>query len=248
MTRIDLSRLREPFLPEEIEWRVGRVIEEKARCLALPYITNRAVQNRLDEVCGPENWWNDFKEWGDKGQICGITIHLDDRDITKWDGAENTAVEPIKGGLSNSMKRAAAEWGIGRYLYDLPVFYADCKKKGKNWYIVEPPQLPKEALPKGFKGKQEFATGDKYDENEQTLEDFLNNMPNENQKISEQDAQILEDVLIDYESKGLLKVDSVLQYFKVRSVYDMTEKMRATCYKVLNQKDKAEENKKAAKK
>ena len=29
-------------------------------------------------------------------------------------------MEAIKGGLSNAMRRAAVQWGIGRYLYDLP--------------------------------------------------------------------------------------------------------------------------------
>ena len=52
-----------PFAPEDLEWRLQNTIEEKMRGLAVPYVTNRAIQNRLDEVCGPENWYNDFKPW-----------------------------------------------------------------------------------------------------------------------------------------------------------------------------------------
>lgn len=55
MGDIDLRRLREPFEPSEIEWRVGATNKDKLKGIALPYITNRAVQNRLDEVCGAGN-------------------------------------------------------------------------------------------------------------------------------------------------------------------------------------------------
>ena len=86
------------------------------RGMAVPYVTNRAIQNRLDEVCGPENWYNEFKPWHSNGkkdsQLCGIAIHFEGKGfITKWDGAEDSDIEPIKGGLSDSMKRAAYQWG-----------------------------------------------------------------------------------------------------------------------------------------
>ena len=55
--------LAKPFAPEDLEWRLQNTTEEKMRGLAVPYVTNRAIQNRLDEVCGPENWYNDFKPW-----------------------------------------------------------------------------------------------------------------------------------------------------------------------------------------
>ena len=33
------------------------------RGIAVPYVTNRAIQNRLDEVVGPENWYNKYRPW-----------------------------------------------------------------------------------------------------------------------------------------------------------------------------------------
>ena len=51
--------LAKPFAPEDLEWRLQNTTEEKMRGLAVPYVTNRAIQNRLDEVCGPENWYNE---------------------------------------------------------------------------------------------------------------------------------------------------------------------------------------------
>ena len=100
-----------PFAPEDLEWRLQNTIEEKMRGLAVPYVTNRAIQNRLDEVCGPENWYNDFKPWHSNGkkeaQLCGIAIYFEGRGfITKWDGAEDSDIEAVKGGLSDSFFRS----------------------------------------------------------------------------------------------------------------------------------------------
>lgn len=51
------ASLAKPFAPEDLEWRLQNTIEESMRGMAVPYVTNRAIQNRLDEVCGPENWY-----------------------------------------------------------------------------------------------------------------------------------------------------------------------------------------------
>ena len=116
-TREMQTALAKPFAPEDLEWRLQNTIEESMRGMAVPYVTNRAIQNRLDEVCGPENWYNEFKPWHSNGkkdaQLCGIAIYFEGKGfITKWDGAEDSDIEPIKGGLSDSMKRAAYQWGM----------------------------------------------------------------------------------------------------------------------------------------
>lgn len=246
MAEIDLSRLREPFYPSEIEWRVGATNKDRLKGIALPYITNRAVQNRLDEVCGADNWWNDFKPWGTDSQLCGITILIGSRPVTKWDGADNTKVDATKGGLSNSMKRAAAQWGIGRYLYDLPAYWVDIQPVGKSYKIVKPPQLPKEALPKGFTGKQDFAEGDTLKNDAQTLEDYLNNnLSTRNEIISEDMANNLTDALEKYEENHMLKISDVWEYFGVRSAFELTNAQYASCCRILNQKDEKEAKKKS---
>ena len=55
--------------------------------------------------------------------------------ITKWDGAEDSDIEPIKGGLSDSMKRAAYQWGIGRVLYSLDTVWVDIERRGRSYVI-----------------------------------------------------------------------------------------------------------------
>lgn len=139
------EELARPFAPEDLEWRLQQVNEDKPWGIAVPYVTNRAIQARLDEVVGPENWYNDYKPWHSTGkkeaQICGISIFFEGRGfITKWDGAEDTDIEPIKGGLSDSMKRAAVQWGIGRVLYNLDAVFVDVEKRGRSWVIAKKEQ------------------------------------------------------------------------------------------------------------
>lgn len=169
---IDLSRLAEPFEESDIEWRVSRAGTKKGGmfCLCLAYCTARAIQKRLDEVCGPENWRNEAMIVNElrPGIIAlqvGISIRINGEWITKWDVSEPTQIEPAKGGFSGAMKRAGAQWGIGRYLYLLDETFAEVtenpgsdkgwiwaklpEKQGGGAYYWKPPKLPAWAMPKG---------------------------------------------------------------------------------------------------
>ena len=142
------EELARPFAPEDLEWRIQVTSKDKASGLAIPYVTNRAIQDRLDEVVGPENWYNDYKPWHGNGkkdaQICGISIYFEGKGfITKWDGAEDSDIEPIKGGLSDSMKRSAVQWGIGRVLCKMTKpLWVKIEQKG-NSYVICDTERPK---------------------------------------------------------------------------------------------------------
>jgi len=163
-----MKKLQEPFPQPDIEWRVGSCGKQKsgdiwATCLA--YVSNRAIQNRLDEVFGPTGWQNEYRPGPKGGLVCGISVDIVDREgqdgdflqpvwVTKYDGADNTDFEPVKGGLSDAMKRAAVQWGIGRYLYKLEMGFATISSNGKyrgktkegvsfEW---DPPKLPEWAV------------------------------------------------------------------------------------------------------
>ena len=128
----DYSKLlKEPFEESEIEWRVQRsgLSGKKGWAIVIPYLTNRAVQERLDEVFGVDGWENSFQATQDgKGYLCGIKAKFGDKWITKWDGAEYTNVEALKGGLSSAMKRTAIQFGIGRYLYNFDEQFVTCSE------------------------------------------------------------------------------------------------------------------------
>ena len=132
-----MARLAEPFPEDDIEWRImrtGRARNDGVWASVLAYVTNRAIMERLDSVVGPMRWRNEYAAAPGQrsGILCGISIWADEYAewVTKWDGAEQSDIEPVKGGLSNAMKRAAVQWGIGRYLYRLPETYAVLSENG----------------------------------------------------------------------------------------------------------------------
>jgi hypothetical protein len=160
---IDLSLLSKPFPAKDIEWRVqsAGVKNEKPWAMVLAYVTNRAIMERLDDVVGAGNWKNEFKEWMKDSVLCGISIKIGEEWVTKWDGADQTDIEATKGGLSGAMKRAAVQWGIGRYLYNLDAtmatildhgeHYQKAKKDSYPAFKWNAPILPEWALPKKVK-------------------------------------------------------------------------------------------------
>src|SRR5688572_1559777 len=89
-----VAQLAAPFPPESIHWRAQSVVERdgKHKALALAYLDARDVQDRLDGVCGPENWSDSYVETP-KGRIIGtITINIEGAWIGKSDGAGDTDV------------------------------------------------------------------------------------------------------------------------------------------------------------
>jgi len=113
-----LHKLKDPFPPDRISWRVGSTKRDKSKGMALAYIDARDVMQRLDEICGPENWQCDYPHAGTK-TVCRIGIRIGTEWVWKANGAGDTDIESEKGALSDAFKRAAVLWGIGQYLYDL---------------------------------------------------------------------------------------------------------------------------------
>lgn len=147
-----LKQLKDPFDPNFVKWRIGQVAKDGSKAKALAYLDAREVYKRLDDVCGVGGWQDTLREING-GFICELSIMIDGIWVTKSDSADFTDIESIKGGASSALKRAAAVWGIGRYLYYLPnvwvpvtVLYT--KKNGDPVYgLAEQPELPDWAMP-----------------------------------------------------------------------------------------------------
>lgn len=87
----------------------------------LHYITARTAMNRLDEVLGPENWWDDYAPM-ENSVMCKLSIRLPDgRVLTKQDAGGYAGMadsgDDDKSGFSDAFKRACAKFGVARYLY-----------------------------------------------------------------------------------------------------------------------------------
>ncbi len=149
MSRDDIHKaLCADFTADELDWKVqtcGKGGNDGIWALVVPYVSNRAIQARLDEmVKGADG--------GVIGILCGLSIF--DPTYNEWvekiDGAEPTDIESFKGGLSNAMKRAAVQWGMGRYLYNLEKCWAHVHADGKHFaktkdgvgFNWDPPALP----------------------------------------------------------------------------------------------------------
>lgn len=112
---IDLNLLKQPL---EYKWREQSIKFGTATCVA--YIDARDVMDLLDRVCGPENWQSDYKDV--KGNLFGgVGIKINGEWIWKWDCGSESNTEAEKGEASDSFKRAAVKWGVGRFLYDLGI-------------------------------------------------------------------------------------------------------------------------------
>lgn len=110
-----------PFEPSQIRHRPGGNGRE------LSYVTARTVANRMDEVLGPENWEDEYIVIGEI-LYCRITITLPDgRKVSKMDAGGFKTMTAGRGevdeentdktGPTDAFKRAAAKFGVARYLY-----------------------------------------------------------------------------------------------------------------------------------
>lgn len=106
--------LAAPFERDEVKVRsqTGR---------QLHYITARTVMNRLDNVLGPENWWDEYVP-SEHSVLCRLSIRLPDGStLTKADAGGYAGMadqgDDDKSGFSDAFKRAAVKFGVARYLY-----------------------------------------------------------------------------------------------------------------------------------
>ena len=145
--KVLLKQLKNPFDEKFVKFRVGATNSDKTKGIALAYIDSREVTKRLDDVCGIGGWQAKYVPL-DGGLICELSILIDGTWVTKSNAAGYTKVEAIKGGASDALKRAAATWGVGRYLYYLPNAWVAIKQQGKNsrgdpiYVLAETPELP----------------------------------------------------------------------------------------------------------
>ena len=123
---------------DEVEVRVG------GNNSLLLYKTARVDANILDETVGCFNWQKRFYQVKNT-MICAIAINVNyDKPnlpplfIEKCDGGDDDyTMEKVKAECSDSMKRAAFQWGIGRNLYTAPKIKIPEQYKGQQFFDVE---------------------------------------------------------------------------------------------------------------
>ncbi len=115
-----LAKLADPFKPEYIVWKPGSTTKDKSKCMAMAYADLRAYMERLDELLEMD-WTIRYEPWGDRRIVAHLTI----AGVTRCSTGEYDAQDEKTGiggtvAEAQAFKRAAAMFGLGRYLYDLP--------------------------------------------------------------------------------------------------------------------------------
>lgn len=131
-----IDALAEPFALADIEVKPGAVREDCTAALALAYADWRVYLERLDAVVGPANWSVEVMPWGDTRLIAKLTIC----GVTKTATGEGDPADTNCGTIAEAQakKRACAEFGLGRYLYNLAQVWGKGSGTKKSFRFDDP--------------------------------------------------------------------------------------------------------------
>ena len=146
------TRLAEPFPAAAVSWRAGAVSRDKKRAQALAYAEPRVYEDRLNEVLGAD-WSCRFVPWGEARLLCELSVRLEDdaggvRELTRTSTGEFDGSDKVAQGTAaeaQAFKRACSKFGLGRYLYDLPLTWVGYDEASRR--LTETPSLPQPAAP-----------------------------------------------------------------------------------------------------
>lgn len=162
-----LDELAKPFDPSDITWKPGSTTKDGDKCLAMAYADLRAYQERLDALCGLD-WSVRYVPWGDTRIMCELTIYVGGplgvrEAVTRASTGEYDA-QDAKTGIGGTVaeaqafKRAAAMFGMGRYLYDLPSVWVEFDNQRKR--ISDKGKAELDARYRAWYAKKLHANGD----------------------------------------------------------------------------------------
>src|SRR5690348_16942522 len=156
-----IAELAVPFEPSLIEWRVTNTTKDKARGQVIPYADQRAYIDRLNALVSPAGWTRkyavhtsaNFERSKDQKTIakvlvtCELTIfgvgsHSATGEAWSDDDNASTSAE------AQAFKRAAACFGLGRYLYYFRGIWVDLDARKRPKKL---PKVPSWATPEGWR-------------------------------------------------------------------------------------------------
>lgn len=164
-TEVMLAKLADPLPPGELKWHIAGStrLASGIEAFCRPHASFRAIQAQLDRVCGLAGWQTAVQDHGGPRLQCGIGVRVGDEWLWRWDGTGS--LEPTERMKSagagnadhaNGFKRAAAQFGIGKYLDRVPRLRAYVSDDGRFYGVDrdtgeefrwDPPAVPTWALP-----------------------------------------------------------------------------------------------------
>jgi hypothetical protein len=147
------AKLAAPFPAAAVGWKPKqKEPDAQGRILAVAYLVGHVIEERLDEVLGPDGWEDAYQPIADGCVLCTLAVRFIacTRVVRQGIGApskQDDAGDRLKAAETQSLKRAAVKLGIGRYVARLPRLYLAYDKTKKR--LTETPSLPAWALPGG---------------------------------------------------------------------------------------------------
>ncbi|GIV65543.1 MAG: hypothetical protein KatS3mg046_803 [Bellilinea sp.] len=133
--------LYEPFPSKYVEWKPQQVSKDGTKALAAAYVDARRYQERLDLIC-PD--WSSKIELLADGRVAKVSLTI--AGVTREEVGEAEPSDPntVTTAVAQAFKRACAAFGLGRYLYFLPLVWVDYDSQRKK--LLNTPPLPEWAL------------------------------------------------------------------------------------------------------
>ena len=123
MDKKQLEQLKAPFPIAAHYWKPGATTKDKKRALGLTYVDSRQYQTRLDQV--DPAWTISYTPSFLDGRIlvnCKLTVMgITREDVGECASKDNNAYTSA---VAQAFKRTCAQFGLGRYLYDVPQVWA----------------------------------------------------------------------------------------------------------------------------
>ncbi len=123
MDEKQLERLKAPFPVAAHYWKPGATTRDKKRALGLTYVDSRQYQTRLDQI--DPAWTISYTPSFLDGRIlvnCKLTVMgITREDVGECASKDNNAYTSA---VAQAFKRSCAQFGLGRYLYDVPQVWA----------------------------------------------------------------------------------------------------------------------------
>jgi hypothetical protein len=141
--------LAAPFPIARLKWKPQVVKGDKA--LAFPYLSVADVQNRLDKSVGIAGWKDEYEVLPCGSVVCTLSLCVGGAWISKSDvgspSEQPDEGDRVKAAFSDALKRAAAKWGVARYLRYLKAGWVPYDTSRKQLDLSRLPALPTWAKP-----------------------------------------------------------------------------------------------------
>lgn len=146
--------LGEYFDDSEIKFKPMVLTKDKKSALPAVYVDSRAVQERLDEVFGPDGWESHFETLSVVGDSKSVKCRLRcffvtenhpngqwvEREDVGSQSEQQDSDDKTKSAVSDSLKRTAVQFGIGRYLYSAKLNWHPYDEQKRRF--VQDPVMP----------------------------------------------------------------------------------------------------------